>query len=280
MASRALCVVHTYSGVHACIYARNIGSRSLKQKLGAVSPFSCQAKRDIKYFRSRARDGTGAESRERSREAIPAEKEGARKGGRKRRTKRWRTVPLARTENRKTITGEPEGPRLRRFPTTPSRLFFSPSITLSVSFPRFPLAPRHHPRHCARPARRAVSPASLCSGVLSPQPLFLHPRLKSAFEIPKPAAVPVTRTVNALPAENPATPFPPARYPFRAPADGAGHSDLRARRRASQIAAPYPIKHRTSRRQNVSEKKESAKRYKFFFIAPHARPVKSINAER
>lgn len=28
-----------------------------------MSPFSCQAKRDIKYFPSRARDGTGAETR-------------------------------------------------------------------------------------------------------------------------------------------------------------------------------------------------------------------------
>lgn len=137
-----------------------------------MSPFSCQAKRDIKYFRSRARDGTGAEARERSREAIPTEKEGAWKGGRKRRTKRWRTVPLARTENRKTITGETKGPRLRRFPTTPSRHFFLP---LSVSFPRCPLLLD------TTPAIVRAQHVSFCSGVLSSSPPAPAPAGRRAF---------------------------------------------------------------------------------------------------
>lgn len=164
-----------------------------------MSPFSCQAKRDIKYFRSRARDGTGAESRECSRGAIRRkERERVRKRGKGRVGGRvgekdkeaWRTVPLARTENRKTIAGQ--RPTLRRrlgFPTTPSRLFFLPLSFIfypslfSVSTPPPPLC-------AARGGSVSVVElyhASLYSGADLPfPPRSSVVRLKSAFEILKP----------------------------------------------------------------------------------------------
>lgn len=142
-----------------------------------MSPFSCQAKRDIKYFPSRARQDKSGGSSARERWYKQREKGKDREGCREKEVE----LCLARTENRKTITGT-------RSPLPLLRISFFSFYLLSISsFPRLYLLHSRHPRHCM---------CSVCRVIC-----------KSAFEILNLdgryadfAAQPVTRSLDTLPA--------------------------------------------------------------------------------
>lgn len=145
-----------------------------------MSPFSCQAKRDIKYFPSRARARQDRSGEPRALERGDTERE---REGEGRSEEGWEEEKDKEAENcASRENGKPENDHQPKAHATPfpyhSFAFFSlslslsPTYLLSVSLSSLsplsgPLA-RHHPRHCVRPARRPVSRESLYSGAFQP----------------------------------------------------------------------------------------------------------------
>lgn len=256
MASRIATCSHVRIHVRRriCVYIHKIYRfTKLKQKLGANRvPFLLPSQAWYKILSlSRARQDRSGEPRAFERGDTDGERERkmeggmAERGGRERRTKRQRTVPLSR--ERKTGKRSPaKGPRYAApFPYHSFASFFFP---LPLSFIRLfsplpsppPLTPPP-PLCAARLVELYLAP--LCSGACPPPPALAF---KSAFEILKPrrASRRCAGHANCKHASGwkacnstiPRNTFLRALF-IRAPSDGAGHSDLYACRRVPDSTA-------------------------------------------
>lgn len=150
-----------------------------------MSPFSCQAKRDIKYFPSRARQDKsgGSSARERWYRRRKTEREKGKDGEGCRRAQ-WEGGGIVPCEN-----GKPENDhRDSKSVTTPSYLFFSFYFFIHFFLPRSdPLPPS------------LDTPAIVCvraRRVISKSPFEIL-NLDSYAEL---SAQPVTRSLDTLPA--------------------------------------------------------------------------------